>query len=126
MDYTPYADKALAIIERKGGPIEFMVYPSENPPDDEDKPWEGSNTEREPFPHKAVLIPLTSLFPNLGDDMYGEGALIPAKGLTFPLFEGTQFRTANTNYNIDKYNLIRPDGVTPILYICRVTTWPRV
>lgn len=123
--YTGTQRDAFDTISEEGGAIEFMVYPGPDAPTNPDAPWEGSNVEREPFPHCALLVPISPNAPT-GRDTFGEQALIPGYGLTFPITRGTQFRTATTNYQIEDFSVLRPDGVTPVLYTCEVTSWVRL
>lgn len=124
-DYTETQLDAYNTIRDEGGAIEFMVYPDNDIPSNPDAPWEGSNTEREPFPHVALLIPISPNAPHAWDT-FGEQAIIPGHGLPFALVKGTQFRTATTAYQIEDFSVLRPDGVTPILYTCKVTSWVRL
>jgi hypothetical protein len=115
---------AYDAIRDAGGPVTIRYTPTDAAPVDEARPWEGSEAEPVDFPHVAAFVPLSTLLGR-GANPFGEAALIPALGLPFEIVVGMSIEKADeSGVTVAQVIIVKPDGLTPILYQCEVNPWP--
>ena len=83
-DYSEDVNDAFDTIAEAGGVIKFHRRPADAAPLDGSYAWEGNDDEAEPFEHVAVFVPFSTVAV-VAQNPFSECAIIPAKGLPFPV-----------------------------------------
>ena len=121
-DYSDAIKSAYDGIAEKGGVITFLRPPANTVPADPTLPWEGNDSDPEPFEHVGVLLPLGAQPLNAESN---HRILIPAYRLPFtPQMQQAFTDDKGGTYSLTSITRLAPDPAQVIMFDCECAAWP--